>query len=96
MDEVLETTQQTEVIIDMLWIVHMLMSFTTAFYREADIVTDLKEIAFKYLKENFFIDVITTFPTLITWYTIPSLYYLKLLRFYYMSRSTQIIKNQIL
>lgn len=66
--EVLEVTQMIEVGIDFLWIVHILVSFTTAFYRDSEIVTDFKEIAPKYMKDNFAIDVLTTLPTLCTWY----------------------------
>lgn len=67
-EEVLEFTINYEIAIDILWIVHIGISFTTAFYRDAEIVSDLKEIAPKYMKENFFIDLVTTFPTLVTWY----------------------------
>lgn len=42
------------------------VTLTTAFVKDVDLITDIKEIAIKYLKEGFFIDVITTFPTLFT------------------------------
>lgn len=92
-EEVLTVTHTVEVAIDFLWILHILITFTTAFYRDTEIVTDYKEIAPKYIKENFVIDLITTLPTLITWYAYPDLYYLKVLRMYYIPRSTQIVKT---
>jgi hypothetical protein len=55
-----------EIVIDCLWMIHMGVTLTTAFVKDVDLITDVKEIAIKYLKEGFFIDVITTFPTLFT------------------------------
>jgi len=93
--EVLEVTYLFEFVIDCLWILNMCVSFTTAFVKDVEIITDLREIAMKYLKEGFFIDFITTFPTLCTFYTYPEIYYIKILRLYYISRSQRIIKVQI-
>lgn len=64
----LEHTKMVEFAIDCLWIVNMGMSFTTAFMKDVELVSDLDEIAKKYLKEGFFIDFITTFSTLCTMY----------------------------
>lgn len=91
-DEVLEVTRVAEITIDAIWMLHMGMMFTTAFLKDVDWVTDIRQIAFNYLKANFLIDLVTTLPTLITFYSVPDLYYLKLLRMYYIGRSTQIIK----
>jgi hypothetical protein len=66
--EVLEVTYLIEVAIDLLWILHIFVSFTTAFYRDSELVTEFNQIAPKYMKENFVIDLLTTFPTLWTWY----------------------------
>jgi len=94
-EEVLQVTQTIEIVIDILWLGHIMVSFTTAFYREGEPVTNIREISVKYLKENFIIDCLTTFPTLGTWYSIPSLYNFKILRLYYISRATAIIKTYI-
>ena len=92
-EDVLTVTKQVEVLIDILWICHIIITLTTAFYRDSEIVTDLKEIVLRYMKEYFFIDLITTFPTLATFYFIPDLYYLKLLRLLNVPKSMQIVKN---
>lgn len=92
-EDVLTVTKQVEVLIDILWICHIIITLTTAFYRDSEIVTDLKEIVPRYMKEYFFIDLITTFPTLGTWYFIPDLYYLKLLRLLNVPKSMQIVKT---
>ena len=68
------------------------VSFTTAYMKDVELITDVREIAKKYLKEGFFIDVITTFSTLVTYYQVPELYYIKICRLYYISRSQKIIK----
>lgn len=69
------------------------MSFTTAFTKDVEIVTDLKEIAIKYAKEGLYIDFLTTFSTLCTFYRWPEIYYIKILRLYYISRSQKIVKS---
>ena len=82
--------------IDCLWIANMGMSFTTSFVKDVEIVSEIDEIAKKYLKEGFFfIDFITTFSTLCTFYQWPQIYYIKILRLYYISRSQRIVKSQI-
>ena len=86
--EVLAETKRVEITIDFLWLLHMFTSFTTAFYRDQELITDVNEIARRYVKTNFFIDVVTTLPTLFTWYTFPNLYLVKLIRFYYLFSCT--------
>lgn len=93
--EVLEYTFLIEFVIDCLWILNMFMSFTTAFMKDVELITDLSEIAIKYLKEGFFIDFVTTFSTLVSFYQYPQIYYIKILRLYYISRSQRIIRTQI-
>jgi len=63
------------------------VSLTTAFVKEVDLITDLKEIGLKYFKEGFLIDFLTTFSTLSTFYKVPNIYYIKILRLYYISKS---------
>lgn len=84
-----------EFTIDLMWVLHIGVSFTTAYIREVELITDIREIAKKYMWEGFVIDVLTTFSTLVTYYKVPELYYIKLLRLYYISRSQKIIKVQI-
>ena len=98
MKEVLEYTRIVEVVIDCLWVLNMGMCFTTAFTKGGEVETqyELKAIAKNYLSSpNFYIDVVTTFPTLFTFYLWPDMYYFKLLRLYFLSRSKKIIKSQI-
>lgn len=68
------------------------VSFTTAHVNDVNLVTDLKEIAIKYFKEGFFIDLLSTFSTLVTFYRWPDIYYIKILRLYYIQRCQKIIK----
>ncbi len=91
----LQYTKNIEVVIDVLWIVNMGVQFTTSFVKDVDVITDLREIALKYLKEGFIIDTITTFPSLCTLYSVSDIYYIKILRLYYISKSQRIIKVQI-
>lgn len=84
-----------EFVIDCLWLVNMCVSFTTAHVKDVDLVTDLKEIALKYFREGFVVDFLTTFSTLVTFYRWPNIYYVKILRLYYIQRSQKIIKVQI-
>lgn len=85
-----------ELAIDCLWIVNMGMSFTTAFTKDVEMKFDLYEIAMNYLTQGgLIIDFVTTFSTLCTFYRTPEIYYIKILRLYYISRSQQIIRSQI-
>lgn len=88
----LQYTKNIEVVIDVLWIINMGVQFTTSFVKDVDVITDLREIALKYLKEGFIIDTITTFPSLCTLYSVSDIYYIKILRLYYISKSQRIIK----
>lgn len=76
-------TKIVEVTIDCLWLIQVGMSFTTGFFQEIDLITDIKKIAIKYMKEAFIIDMVTSLPTLLSFYTVPDLYYIKLLRMYH-------------
>jgi len=93
--EVLKKTKIIEIVVDCLWLVNMAMCFTTAFVKDVIIETDLKEIAKKYVFDGFIIDFLTTFSTLATFYMWPEIYYIKILRLYYISRSQKIVKSQI-
>jgi hypothetical protein len=93
---ILAKTQSIEIAIDLLWLVHMFVTLTTSFYVDIELITDVKQIAMKYAKELMWLDVITTFPTLFTWYTIKNLYYIKILRCFYILKATSILKRYIL
>jgi fluoride ion exporter CrcB/FEX len=87
-EEVLKKTKVVEIVVDCLWLVNMAMCFTTSFMREVEIENDLREIAYRYVvKDGFIIDFLTTFSTLTTFYHWPEIYYIKILRLYYISRS---------
>lgn len=88
----LQYTKNIELVIDALWIINMGVQFTTSFVKDVEMITDLREIALKYLKEGFIIDTITTFPSLCTLYSVSDIYYIKILRLYYISKSQRIIK----
>ncbi len=56
---------------DCLFIVHIFMQLTTAIGQDEDMVTDFLSILKKYAKESLIFDLISTIPTLVTWYSIP-------------------------
>jgi hypothetical protein len=87
MFEVLNSTKIIELGIDCVWILHILITFTTGFYKEIEFISDWKEISKKYAKEGLFIDLITTLPALATFYTNGYLYSLKVLRLSYLGRT---------
>uniref|UniRef100_A0A453PTH7 Cyclic nucleotide-binding domain-containing protein n=1 Tax=Aegilops tauschii subsp. strangulata TaxID=200361 RepID=A0A453PTH7_AEGTS len=73
-------------IADLLYVVHIIMKFRTAFVKTSstlrvfgrgDLVTDPKEIAWKYLRSDFAIDVVAALPLpqIIVWYVIPAIKY---------------------
>ncbi|VAI61954.1 unnamed protein product [Triticum turgidum subsp. durum] len=73
-------------IADLLYVIHIIMKFRTAFVKTSstlrvfgrgDLVTDPKEIAWKYLRSDFAIDVVAALPLpqIIVWYVIPAIKY---------------------
>jgi hypothetical protein len=93
--QVLAHTNILEMAIDCLWILHIFLISTTAFVRDGELVTSWRQILVKYCKEGLAIDVVSTAPTLVTFYKDPRLYYLKLLRLYYVTASQKIIERLI-
>lgn len=41
----------------------------------------------------FYVDILSTLPTLITWFSMPNLYYFKILRLFYLQRVSKIINE---
>lgn len=73
-------------IADLMYVIHIIMKFRTAFVKTSstlrvfgrgDLVTDPKEIAWKYLRSDFAIDVVAALPLpqIIVWYVIPAIKY---------------------
>ncbi|XP_047082792.1 cyclic nucleotide-gated ion channel 17-like [Lolium rigidum] len=73
-------------IADLLYVIHIIMKFRTAFvnrgstmrvFGRGDLVTDPKEIAWKYLRSDFAVDVVAALPLpqIIVWYVIPAIKY---------------------
>uniref|UniRef100_A0ACD5ZB06 Uncharacterized protein n=1 Tax=Avena sativa TaxID=4498 RepID=A0ACD5ZB06_AVESA len=73
-------------IADLLYVIHIIMKFRTAFinpgstmrvFGRGDLVTDPKEIAWKYLRSDFAVDVVAALPLpqIIVWYVIPATKY---------------------
>ena len=70
-----------ELTVDIIHVVNMFLLFITAVKTDTKLKTNFSEIAFYNLKNfMFYIDIVATFPTLLTLYNYPSLYYFKLLR----------------
>lgn len=93
--EVLQMTKDIELVVDILWLVNIYFSFVTTYYSEIEEIKLWRKIARKYFFDCFFVDMITTIPTLVTYYSVTNLYYLKLLRLYFVFKATRIIKAKI-
>lgn len=93
--EVLQMTKDIELVVDILWLFNIYFSFVTTYYSEIEEIKLWRKIAHKYFFDCFFIDLITTVPTLVTYYSVSNLYYLKLLRLYFVFKATRIIKAKI-
>lgn len=93
---ILGHTRNIEIVIDFLWILHMFFTVTTSYYSDLELITDLKSIGLKYAKELLWLDLLTTLPSIITWYTINATYYAKILRCFYILKATSILKGYIL
>lgn len=95
-EEVLKTTFMLEISIDAIWLINSCVCFCTAFSKDVDLVTNWGEISKKYLREGFFVDMVSTLPTLCTIYGYPWTYSLKILRFYNIPRAQRIIKSKVM
>ncbi|KAF7086404.1 hypothetical protein CFC21_089692 [Triticum aestivum] len=73
-------------ITDLFYVIHIIIKFRTAFiktsstlgiFKGGDLVTDPEEIAWKYLRSDFAIDVVAALPLpqIIVWYVIPAIKY---------------------
>jgi hypothetical protein len=83
-------------IIDILHVINMVIIFCTAIKRDVVTVTECGEIAKAYIMSLlFFVDIFATYPTLFTNYTVPSLYYFKILRILEFERAINIIERFI-
>ncbi len=80
---------------DVLWLINIYFCFTTSYYYEIEEVKSWRKIGKRYLFDSFAIDFITTVPTLFTYYKVEWLYYLKLLRLYFVFKATRVIRNKI-
>jgi len=88
-------TWSVEVALDIIWLINMYISFTTTYYTEMEEVKIFKKIARRYLMDGFFIDFISTVASLISYESVYQIYYLKILRLYFVFRATRIVKNKI-
>jgi Ion transport protein len=91
----LVNTWSLEITVDLLWLINTYFCFTTTYFTEMEEVKIWKKIARRYFFDGFLIDFVTTIPTLVSFYSVHQLYYLKLLRLYFVFRATRIIRNKI-
>lgn len=81
-----------DIIIDLFHVVNMLIIFCTVVLIDGKKEKSFSKIACLYIKSPvFWIDIIASWPTIITVYNIYWLYYFKLLRFVDYSRAKDII-----
>lgn len=79
-EELLETTWTLEFIIDIIWFLNMILCFCTAFKRDTDLIMEPRAIACRYITDSFLFDLLSTMPTMCTYYYYPDLYYFKFFR----------------
>ena len=73
-----------ETIIDIIWLLHIVKTFTTPYIKDVEVKDKCTEIAYKYITGYFILDIVSTCFTLFDGYSNPSFYYLKLLRLIYL------------
>ena len=81
---IIEDVEMWEIIIDIIWLLHMVKTFTTPYIKDVEVKDKCTEIAYKYITGNFILDIVSTCITLFNNYENPSFYYLKLLRLIYL------------
>ncbi len=67
MELALEHTRPVEVAIDVMFVIQLIMNFLLGYDHDGQPVKAFKSIAWRYIKSYFLLDVISTFPTLITY-----------------------------
>ena len=80
-----------ETIIDIIWLIQMVKTFTTPYIKDVEVKDKCTQIAYKYITGYFFLDVVSTCFTLFSNYSRPEFYYLKLLRLLYLLQATKIV-----
>lgn len=73
-------TRVYEEIIDIIFVGDIIVKFFTAYYYDVKLVTHPFKIAKRYVLSFFLFDIISTFPTMLS-YQNESVYFLKMLRF---------------
>lgn len=61
-----------------------------------ELYSDLYSIFIKYAKELLWLDLLTTLPSIIVWNRFTQVYYLKILRCFYILKAASILKSYIL
>ena len=84
--ELFEDFSTIELIFDIVLFIDIVLSFFTAFYIDVELITDRKKIACSYAKKYLFFDALATLPGLISLENVPSLYFMKIVRYIYMGR----------
>jgi hypothetical protein len=89
------------IIIDIVWIIQIIKTFATPYVKDVEVKDKCSQVAFKYIKGFFVIDLVSTCFTLFTNYNtdpdsmLYQLYYLKLLRLMYAKSATKILQRLI-
>ena len=92
-EELLLSTWRLEFAVDIIWFLNIIFSFCTAFKKDTDLITEPRAIACKYLTDTFIADILSTMPTLCTFYTYPELYFFKFLRITRVFKATKSVVN---
>jgi hypothetical protein len=63
-------TQRVELIIDIVWLIHIYISFVTAYVHEIEPVSSWPDIAKRYIQGAFIFDLLSTVPAVIFIYSV--------------------------
>ena len=77
--------QSWEIIIDIIWMLQIIKTFITPYVKDVEVKDKFSDVAIKYIKGFFLIDVLSTGFTLFTLSIEERFYFFKALRLFYMT-----------
>lgn len=93
-DTILTYTRLWEILFDIAFMIHIALSFITAYRSEIFWITSFKLIAFNYLKTFFLFDIVSTLPGLINGQQ--SKYYaFKIIRYTHLKRLLTVLSQNL-
>jgi hypothetical protein len=90
-DSILTKTKLWEQMFDISFLIHIGLTFITAYEHDLEWIVNPFQIALNYCRSTFLIDMLSTLPCLIMGQTHSISFWLKLLRFVHFSRFLKLI-----